>query len=99
MAMGNDLAYVVQAVAPNFMWKTTAFPAARKGYLWSVVLQVLLVGVTGTTQVLLWRDRRIAERRKAEDGKEEKRDSESLPLEGSDVDEKKAVSTPEVKLD
>jgi MFS transporter, ACS family, pantothenate transporter len=40
--MGNDLAYVVQAVAPNFVWKTTDFPRARKGYTWSVVLQVLL---------------------------------------------------------
>ena len=59
VAMGNDLAYVVQAVvsffalrevaiitdaaqAPNFVWKTTAFPAAKKGYLWSIVLQILL---------------------------------------------------------
>lgn len=39
---GNDLAYVVQAVAPNFVWKTTDFPWARKGYLWSIVLQILL---------------------------------------------------------
>lgn len=39
---GNDLAYVVQAVAPNFVWKTTDFPWARKGYLWSSILQILL---------------------------------------------------------
>lgn len=42
VAAGNDLAYVVQAVAPNFVWKTTDFPYARKGYLWSIVLQILL---------------------------------------------------------
>ncbi|KAL1874328.1 hypothetical protein Daus18300_003692 [Diaporthe australafricana] len=42
VALGNDLAYVVQAVAPNFVWKTTDFPAARKGYLWCIVMQVLL---------------------------------------------------------
>ncbi|TVY84257.1 Pantothenate transporter liz1 [Lachnellula suecica] len=42
VAMGNDLAYVVQAVAPNFVWKTTDFPAARKGYIYSLVLQALL---------------------------------------------------------
>ncbi|KAN0095227.1 MFS general substrate transporter [Hyaloscypha variabilis] len=42
VAAGNDLAYVVQAVAPNFVWKTTDFPAAIKGYNWSIVLQVLL---------------------------------------------------------
>lgn len=40
--MGNDLAYVVQAVAPNFVWKTTDFPRATKGYTFSIVLQVLL---------------------------------------------------------
>lgn len=42
VAAGNDFAYVVQAVAPNFVWKTTDFPAARKGYAWSLVLQILL---------------------------------------------------------
>lgn len=42
VAAGNDLAYVVQAVAPNFVWKTTDFPWARKGYLWSIVLSILL---------------------------------------------------------
>lgn len=36
VALGNDLAYVVQAVAPNFVWQTTAFPRARKGYHWSI---------------------------------------------------------------
>lgn len=30
------------AQAPNFVWKTTDFPAAKKGYLWSIILQVLL---------------------------------------------------------
>ncbi|KAH8675048.1 major facilitator superfamily domain-containing protein [Ilyonectria robusta] len=42
VAMANDFAYVVQAVAPNFVWKTTDFPAARKGYTWSIILQILL---------------------------------------------------------
>jgi hypothetical protein len=27
---------------PMFMWKTTDFPAARKGYTYSTILQVLL---------------------------------------------------------
>ncbi|KAK4238361.1 major facilitator superfamily domain-containing protein [Achaetomium macrosporum] len=58
VAVGNDFAYVVQAVAPNFVWKTTDFPAAQKGYTWSIVLQVLLILVTATTQLLLWRDER-----------------------------------------
>lgn len=60
VAAGNDLAYVVQAVAPNFVWKTTDFPAARKGYLWSIILQVLLIVVTAVIQILLWRDKRRA---------------------------------------
>jgi MFS transporter, ACS family, pantothenate transporter len=33
---------VVQAVAPNFVWKTTDFPRAAKGYTWSTVLNALL---------------------------------------------------------
>ncbi|KAL1604803.1 hypothetical protein SLS60_004343 [Paraconiothyrium brasiliense] len=77
VAAGNDLAYVVQAVAPNFVWKTTDFPWARKGYLWAVVLQVLLILWTAAIQVLLWRDRRAAERRREEEGvAERERDGE-----------------------
>ncbi|KAH8878540.1 MFS general substrate transporter [Thozetella sp. PMI_491] len=67
VAAANDLAYVVQAVAPNFVWQTVDFPAARKGYTWSIVLQVLLVLVTSTIQLLLWRDRRNARKAAAED--------------------------------
>ncbi|KAK9236284.1 major facilitator superfamily [Lipomyces kononenkoae] len=58
VGMSNDFAYVVQAVAPNFVWKTTDFPAARKGYTWSIVLQVLSIVVTAAIQLLLWRDQR-----------------------------------------
>ncbi|POS69530.1 hypothetical protein DHEL01_v212076 [Diaporthe helianthi] len=60
VALGNDLAYVVQAVAPNFVWKTTDFPAARKGYLWCIIMQILLVVVTVSIQLLLLRDRKKA---------------------------------------
>ncbi|KAH7255060.1 hypothetical protein NW759_012644 [Fusarium solani] len=58
VAVANDLAYVVQAIMPNFMWKTTDFPAARKGYTYSSILQVLLLLETAIIQLLLWRDRR-----------------------------------------
>ncbi|KAH7470126.1 hypothetical protein FOMA001_g14653 [Fusarium oxysporum f. sp. matthiolae] len=58
VAVANDLAYVVQAVVPMFMWKTTDFPAARKGYTYSTILQVLLILETAFIQLLLWRDRR-----------------------------------------
>ncbi|KAI8653102.1 MFS domain-containing protein [Fusarium keratoplasticum] len=58
VAVANDLAYVVQAIVPNFMWKTTDFPAARKGYTYSSILQVLLLLETAIIQLLLWRDRR-----------------------------------------
>lgn len=74
VAAGNDLAYVVQAVAPNFVWKTTDFPRARKGYTWSIVLQVLLVLHTAAIQVLLWRDRKTAARRKREEAEAERED-------------------------
>ncbi|EED22606.1 pantothenate transporter, putative [Talaromyces stipitatus ATCC 10500] len=58
VALANDLAYVVQAIAPNFVWKTTDFPAAKKGYLWSIVLQILLIVLTAIIQLLLWHDSR-----------------------------------------
>ncbi|KAI4603769.1 hypothetical protein KJ359_003589 [Pestalotiopsis sp. 9143b] len=60
IAMANDLAYVVQAVAPNFVWKTTDFPAAIKGYTWSIVLNVLLI--------LLRRDQKRAAAAVRDDG-------------------------------
>ncbi|KAJ6171089.1 hypothetical protein N7470_000156 [Penicillium chermesinum] len=60
VAMANDLAYVVQAVAPNFVWKTTDFPAAKKGYLWAAILQVLTILVTIIIQVGLRWDRKKA---------------------------------------
>ncbi|KAJ4422594.1 hypothetical protein N0V82_002713 [Gnomoniopsis sp. IMI 355080] len=60
VAMANDLAYVVQAVAPNFVWKTTDFPRATKGYVWSIIVTILSIVVTAATQLLLWRDRRRA---------------------------------------
>ncbi|KAH6657660.1 major facilitator superfamily domain-containing protein [Truncatella angustata] len=60
VAMANDLAYVVQAVAPNFVWKTTDFPAARSGYLWSIVLQILLVVVCLAIQLALRLDKKKA---------------------------------------
>ncbi|KAI9930667.1 hypothetical protein ASPWEDRAFT_50878 [Aspergillus wentii DTO 134E9] len=62
IALANDLAYVVQAVAPNFVWKTTDFPAAPKGYLWMIVLQILLIIVTATIQILLWWDKKKSRR-------------------------------------
>ncbi|KAH0359669.1 MFS general substrate transporter, partial [Aureobasidium melanogenum] len=60
VAMANDLAYVVQAIAPNFVWKTTKFPAAHKGYTWVAVLQGVLIVVTAIIQLLLWRDKKRA---------------------------------------
>ncbi|KAM0469631.1 hypothetical protein ACHAP7_009862 [Fusarium lateritium] len=56
----NDLAYVVQAVAPNFVWKTTDFPRAAKGYTWSIILNALLIVWTAVVQLLLARDRKKA---------------------------------------
>ncbi|KAI5475641.1 MFS general substrate transporter [Pseudohyphozyma bogoriensis] len=55
IAMGNDLAYVVQAVAPNFVWKTTDFPKARKGLSWIIGLNTLLVLYT---MMVMWFARR-----------------------------------------
>jgi ACS family pantothenate transporter-like MFS transporter len=116
VAAGNDLAYVVQAVAPNFVWKTTDFPAAIKGYNWSIVLQVLLsefsrawsssgkywwmrlVLITAAIQLLLWRDKKRAAKAETVEDLPGYEGSESPQLEGSDVDEKRAVRTKEAPL-
>ncbi|KAJ7471177.1 major facilitator superfamily domain-containing protein [Mycena galericulata] len=60
VALGNDLAYLVQAIAPNFVWKTVDFPRATKGYHWSIVLQFLLITWTFLVLYLLRRDKRKA---------------------------------------
>ncbi|KAK3335130.1 allantoate permease [Cercophora scortea] len=97
VAMGNDFAYVVQAVAPNFVWKTTEFPAARTGYLWSIVLQILLIVVTAAIQIGLWHDRRVAAKKARENPQPESPSSDSPSLAASDFDEKRAVRTPETR--
>ncbi|KAI1855632.1 hypothetical protein JX265_006035 [Neoarthrinium moseri] len=58
IAMANDLAYVVQAIAPNFVWATVDFPAAQKGYLFTAVLQVLTIVVCAAIQVMLRIDKK-----------------------------------------
>lgn len=68
VAMGNDFAYVIQAIGPNFYWKTSEFPAARKGWTAVIVYNIILsrgresglISVAWTTLilVLLRRDRR-----------------------------------------
>ncbi|OCF72393.1 pantothenate transporter [Kwoniella mangroviensis CBS 8886] len=56
VAAANDLAYVVQAVAPNFVWKTTDFPRAKKGWTWSLVLNILLIVWMTAILLLIRRD-------------------------------------------
>ncbi|KAL1407393.1 hypothetical protein Q8F55_006825 [Vanrija albida] len=58
VALGNDFAYVVQAIGPNIYWKTSDFPEAKKGYRAVIVYAVLLALWTGLTLYLLERDRR-----------------------------------------
>ncbi|KAK4155281.1 allantoate permease [Chaetomidium leptoderma] len=65
IAAAGDFAYIVEAVAPNFIWKTTDFPSAQKGYTWCIVLQCLLVLATATVQVLLRRDNKRAKAKAA----------------------------------
>ncbi|ODN73695.1 hypothetical protein L202_07240 [Cryptococcus amylolentus CBS 6039] len=57
----NDFAYVVQAIVPNFVWKTVDFPEARKGWTYSVSLNVVLLFWITAILLLLRRDRRRAE--------------------------------------
>ncbi|KAB8261446.1 allantoate permease [Aspergillus pseudonomiae] len=88
VGLANDLAYVVQAVAPNFVWKTTDFPAAKKGYLWDIVLQCLLIVVTAAIQVQLWRDRKSSVR-EDDDGFSSGSQNDDPPQQESDVEQGK----------
>ncbi|KIY01808.1 uncharacterized protein Z520_01946 [Fonsecaea multimorphosa CBS 102226] len=89
VAAGNDFAYVVQAVAPNFVWKTVDFPAARKGYTWSLVLQVLLILWTALIQLLLWRDKRIGANHRAIDVAESEAESTTRRKVPAEADRKR----------
>ncbi|KAM5354784.1 hypothetical protein ACJ41O_001430 [Fusarium nematophilum] len=86
VAMANDLAYVVQAVAPNFVWKTTDFPAAKKGYTWSIVLQVLLIVWTAAIQIFLRWDKK-----KEGNNEGDSSSDEVAPSEDEHRDEKTAL--------
>ncbi|KAG4416248.1 hypothetical protein IFR04_010594 [Cadophora malorum] len=90
VAAGNDFAYVVQAVAPNFVWKTTEFPAARKGYVWSMILNILLIFWTAMIQLLLWRDKKNAAKAETDGSFAE---SDDAAAQVSEYEEKKAVRT------
>ncbi|PIG69567.1 allantoate permease [Aspergillus arachidicola] len=99
VGLANDLAYVVQAVAPNFVWKTTDFPAAKKGYLWDIVLQCLLVVVTATIQLQLWRDRRKSSTDRADDSFSSDSQTEEVSQQESDIEQGKTVHTKVVAVD
>ncbi|KAF7292077.1 MFS general substrate transporter [Mycena indigotica] len=57
VALGNDLAYVITAIAPNFVWKTLDFPRATRGYHYSIILHCLSLACISLVLCLLWRDR------------------------------------------
>ncbi|OOO12208.1 major facilitator superfamily MFS_1 [Aspergillus oryzae] len=99
VGLANDLAYVVQAVAPNFVWKTTDFPAAKKGYLWDIVLQCLLVVVTAAIQIQLWRDRRKSSTDREDDGFSSGSQNEEASQQESDVEQGKTIHTKVVAVD
>ncbi|ORY26989.1 major facilitator superfamily domain-containing protein [Naematelia encephala] len=56
VAMGNDSTYVLSAIYQNFIWKTTDFPAAKKGLLWSILWSVVFILWITLTLFLLRRD-------------------------------------------
>ncbi|TYJ53785.1 hypothetical protein B9479_005545 [Cryptococcus floricola] len=60
VAAANDFAYVVQAIVPNFVWKTVDFPEARTGWTYSVSLNAALIVWMTAILLLLRRDRRKA---------------------------------------
>jgi len=53
----NDLAYVVQAIVPNFVWCTVDYPQATKGLSYSVLLNLLVTPLALAVRHLHQRDR------------------------------------------
>lgn len=86
VALANDLTHVVQAVGPNFYWKTTDFPAARKGWLASIIYQCLLAVWTTLVLFLLHRDKKKAALDKSSELQPS--DAEAASVEGDDKDVK-----------
>ncbi|OCF32318.1 pantothenate transporter [Kwoniella heveanensis BCC8398] len=60
VAAGNDFAYVLQSIVPNFVWKTTDFPEARIGWTYSTAMNALLIVWTTLILLLLKRDEKKA---------------------------------------
>jgi ACS family pantothenate transporter-like MFS transporter len=84
----NALAYTCQAVAPNFVWKTTDFPKAHRGHLWSIALTSILLPNIALIWYLQRRDQRrrglLEERRQSEVSDDE--------LDSFSLDEKKELA-------
>ena len=56
----NDLAYVLQAIVPNFAWKTVDYPKSTAGLSYSVAISALVVPLTFVIRALHGRDSRLA---------------------------------------
>ncbi|KAJ5907558.1 hypothetical protein N7495_000240 [Penicillium taxi] len=66
IALTNNLSYVMNAIAPNFVWKTTAFPAAHKGLSYMAIMQGLLVVMVFIALFLQKRDEKLGFVRKGD---------------------------------
>ena len=67
----NDLAYVLQAIVPNFVWKTVDYPKATKGLSYSIGLNLLITPLALIIRHLHQRDSRLAAARLAAAGYED----------------------------
>ncbi|GAA5988817.1 hypothetical protein JCM10908_006183 [Rhodotorula pacifica] len=61
VALMNDLAYVLQAIAPNFVWKQTDYPKAERGLYYSTGLSLAFFFWIFLTLYLHKRDQRRAQ--------------------------------------
>ncbi|KAK4703727.1 MFS transporter, ACS family, pantothenate transporter, partial [Phenoliferia sp. Uapishka_3] len=66
-AASNMLAYTINTILPNFVWKTVDFPAAKKGYRFSIAFSVALLCILPIIMYLSYRDVKIRAARKDEE--------------------------------
>ncbi|KAI5478848.1 hypothetical protein MNV49_004580 [Pseudohyphozyma bogoriensis] len=77
-ATSNMLAFIINAITPNFVWKTTSFPAAKTGYIFSMSFSVVEFFVVPLALYLQHRQRRIFSHRADEEQSSDKSDKSSI---------------------
>ncbi|ORY28944.1 major facilitator superfamily domain-containing protein [Naematelia encephala] len=93
-ALTNNFSYIMNAIAPNFVWATTDFPAAHKGLEYMAVLQVFLALFTTAAWYFSSRDKILSSSEdldRAEVNRSPSDAEEGTPTEAEDEKDEKVL--------